>query len=402
MPRRDERDDDGRVTAADPTGPFDTVTRLIEAGRDREAAVHATSQRGLRLAATDDIRHVHEEPTMTAPTIQDQSAKILGPLTGTASTWALELGLRLGIFDHLATRTDGATSEEVAAALGLDPVYTHVILRSAFAAEVLDRSGDRYGFADHMAALLLDEDHPAFLGGAVRVLVALRESFLDLRDFAHTGTREWWSDFDPEWIDAVGTHCQAYYRRILGAVVPQLPEVAARFEQGARVLDLACGTCRGPAKIVAAHPATTVTAVDADSYTLEVAEREMKERGIGDRFRFVHSFLEDLDIEGGHDVAVINVSLHEARDIEAVVARAHAALDPDGHFLVSEFPFPEREEDCRTVPGRLMCGVQFFEAHIGCQLLPTSRFVELLDGAGFRDVGVIDVNPTHVVVHGRK
>ena len=49
-----------------------------------------------------------------------------------------------------------------------------------------------------------------------------------------------------------------------------------------------------------------------------------------------------------------------------------------------------------------MCGVQFFEAHIGCQLLPTSRFVELLEGAGFREVGAIPVSPVHVVVHGTR
>ena len=80
----------------------------------------------------------------------------------------------------------------------------------------------------------------------------------------------------------------------------------------------------------------------------------------------------------------------------------HRALDDGGTFLVSEFPFPEREEDTRTVPGRLMCGVQAFEAHIGCQLLPTSRFVGLLEDAGFRDVGSIDVTPTHVVIHGTR
>jgi len=335
-------------------------------------------------------------------TVQEQSAKLLGPLSGTATVWALELGLRLGIFDELARRTGGASSGELATALGLDPQYTHLVLRAAFAAEILERDGDRYHFAEHMAGLLLDQDHPAFLGGALRVLVALRESFLDLRDFARSGQREWWSDFDPEWIEAVGTHCQAYYSRMLKMVVPEIPGLAERFAAGARYLDLACGTCRGPAKILAAHPATSVTAVDADEYTLEIAEREMKERGLGERFRFVQSYLEDLDLDGGHDVAIINVSLHEARDMEAVVARAHAALDDGGTFLVSEFPFPEREDECRTVPGRLMCGVQFFEAHIGCQLLPSRRFVELLEGAGFRDVGVIDVNPLHAVIHGVK
>jgi ubiquinone/menaquinone biosynthesis C-methylase UbiE len=334
--------------------------------------------------------------------VKEQAAKVLGPLSGTATVWGLELGLRLGVFQHLGTQPAGATAAVVATALGLDPQYTHVVLRAAYAAEVLERDDGRYRLAEHMDVLLLDGDAPGYLGGAIKTLVALRESFLDVRTLARSGGREWWSDFDPEWIDAVGENGQTYYRRLLNAVVPQLPQVASALEGGARYLDLACGVCRGPAKVVDAFPATRVTAVDGDSYTLEVAEREMKERGIGEQFRFVHSMLEDLQMDGGHDLAVINISLHEARDIDRVVQRVHAALEPGGTFLVSEFPFPEREEDCRTVPGRLMCGVQLFEAHIGCQLLPTQRFVEHLQRAGFRDVGVVDVTPMHVIVHGTR
>lgn len=332
--------------------------------------------------------------------LTDQAAKVLGPLSGTATIWALDLALRLGVFEQL--REGPASAEEVAAALELDPQYTHVVLRAAFAAEVLDRAGDRYQLAEHMDTLLLDSDAPGYLAGAVKTFVALRETYLDMRTFAHTGEREWWSDFDPEWIDAVGENGQTYYRRLLNAVVPKLPAVAASLQRGARYLDLACGVCRGPAKIVRAFPDTRVTAVDGDVYTLEVAEREMKELGIGEQFTYVHSMLEDLDLDGGHDLAVINISLHEARDIQRVVERTYAALDSGGTFVVSEFPFPEHEDDCRSVPGRLMCGVQMFEAHIGCQLLPTARFVEHLEAAGFKDVGTIDVTPTHVVIHGTK
>ncbi len=334
--------------------------------------------------------------------LTDQVAKVLGPLSGTATIWALELGLRLGLFEHLATTPDGSTADDVAAALGLDRQYTHVVLRAAFAAEVLEREDDRYRLGEHMDVLLLDSDAPTYLGGAIKTFVALRESYLDVRTLARTGEREWWTDFDPEWIDAVGENGQTYYRRLLNLVVPQLPAVEAVLERGARYLDLACGVCRGPAKVVRAYPKTSVTAVDGDPFALELAENEMKELGVGERFRFVHSMLEELDLDGGHDLAVINISLHEARDIGQAVARAHAALDPGGTFLVSEFPFPEHEEDCRNVPGRLMCGVQLFEAHIGCELLPTARFVDHLRDAGFKDVGVINVTPLQVVVHGTK
>lgn len=334
--------------------------------------------------------------------LAEQQAKLLDALSATTTVWVLDLGLRLGVFDHLASKPDGASVDDVASALDLDPQFTHVVLRAAYAAEVLERRDDRYSLAEHMEVLLLDSDAPGYLAGTIKTFAALPETCLDLRNFARDGARKWWSDFGPEWIDAVGENGQTYYRRLLNVVLPQLPAVSDALVAGARYLDLACGVCRGPAKIVNAFPNTTVTAVDGDAYTLEIAEREMKARGIDGRFRFVNSMLEDLDLDGGHDLAVINISLHEARDIQRVVERAHAALDPGGTFVVSELPFPEREEDCRSVPGRLMCAVQFFEAHIGCQLLPTSRFVEHLEKAGFQNVGVIDVTSTHAVIHGTK
>lgn len=119
-------------------------------------------------------------------------------------------------------------------------------------------------------------------------------------------------------------------------------------------------------------------------------------------FELLHSPLEDLALADSHDLAIINISLHEARDMERVVANARRSLREGGTFLVSEFPFPETVEACRDLPAQIMCGIQFFESHIGCQLQPTSRFVEFLSQAGFRDVRVIDVNPVHVVIHGTR
>lgn len=168
------------------------------------------------------------------------------------------------------------------------------------------------------------------------------------------------------------------------------------------VLDLACGVCNGPIKVARTYPDSPCTVVDGDAYTLQLARQNLEREGLAHRFQLIHSPLEELAIRDACDVAIINISLHEARDIERVVANARRALCDGGTFLVSEFPFPETIEGCRTLPAQIMCGIQFFEAHIGCQLLPTSRFVELLTKAGFRDVGAIDVTPVHVVVHGTK
>jgi len=93
--------------------------------------------------------------------LKEQAAKILGPLSGTTTVWGIDLGLRLGVFRLLADRPAGAAPEEVADALDLDPQYAHVVLRAAYAAEVLDFDHDRYRLADHMATLLLDADATA-------------------------------------------------------------------------------------------------------------------------------------------------------------------------------------------------------------------------------------------------
>ena len=116
----------------------------------------------------------------------------------------------------------------------------------------------------------------------------------------------------------------------------------------------------------------------------------------------VQSTLEDLDVAEEFDMVTINVSIHECRDIEKVTQNVRRALKPNGYFVISDFPFPETTEECRTVPARLMCGIQFFEAIIDDQLLPTQAFVDLLNEHGFQGVDSFDLTPVHAVTYGRK
>ncbi|MFQ5472264.1 MAG: hypothetical protein ACE5FA_05185 [Dehalococcoidia bacterium] len=47
-----------------------------------------------------------------------------------------------------------------------------------------------------------------------------------------------------------------------------------------------------------------------------------------------------------------------------------------------------------------MCGIQFFEALIEDQLLPTRAYVDLLGKQDFRNVEAFDMTPVHAVTHG--
>ena len=121
-----------------------------------------------------------------------------------------------------------------------------------------------------------------------------------------------------------------------------------------------------------------------------------------DGVELILSGMEDLDVENDYDAITINVSMHECRDIEKVTAAVYRALKPGGYFLNSDFPFPETGEGIRTVPGRIMSGIQFFEALIDDQLLSVNHYLNLFERHGFSENGVIELTPVHAITWAKK
>ena len=141
---------------------------------------------------------------------------------------------------------------------------------------------------------------------------------------------------------------------------------------------------------------------DGDAYSLEIAAERLGRHGLTDRVELVHTPLEELDRDSEFDLITNNISMHECRDINRVTDNIRRALRPGGYFVISDFPFPDTDEALRTVPGRIMSGIQFFEAQIDDQLLPVAAYIELLAGRGFRDVDSFQLTPVHAVTYGVK
>ncbi len=94
--------------------------------------------------------------------------------------------------------------------------------------------------------------------------------------------------------------------------------------------------------------------------------------------------------------------MHECRDIDQVAANVKTALEPGGWFVISDFPFPDSVEGLRSIPGRILSGIQFFEAQIDDQLLPRAAYDELLARHGFTDVDSVILTPLHALTFGRR
>lgn len=339
-------------------------------------------------------------PAPTGPTVPEQAGVLLTHLAGYMATRVLQMGLDSGLLRDIAT-TPSAIPAAVADRLGMDDFYVSVWCRAAFGAGVLERSGEGYVLAPHMETLLFDDSSPAFAGGMVAA-VGQHEMFGRFAEHLTTGERMWWDETSPEWIASVESTGRPFYTRLLGLGLGQVPGLQEVLQRGGRVLDSACGSGAGLVGLATAYPAATVIGVDGDAHSIDRARSTVAAAGVADRVELLVSPLEEMTVDEPVDVVINNISMHECRDIDRVTERALAALRPGGLFVISDFPFPDTDEGLRTVPGRLMSGVQFFEAQIDDQLLPRAAYDDLLTRHGFTDLGWFQLNPVHAVTYGRR
>lgn len=353
---------------------------------------------------------------VSAPvTLQEQAPKLLTNIAGYVGHRTIALGLRQGLIAALAADDAPTTPADLARRLGLDPFYVAVWCRSALACGVCDLDGDeqhaagddaavsldfRLVLAPHVATLLLDTGHPAFIGGVFTVLEQ-PELFDRFEEVLGTGERLWWDGCSAEWITGVASTGMPFYRRLAPTGLSRVPGVAERLEQGCRIVDTACGSGVGLVHLARTYPRCTVLGVDGDGVSVERAREAVAVAGLADRVHAVQSPLEELELDTPVAVVINNISMHECRDIDEATRRIWSVLEPGGCFVISDFPFPGTSAGLRSVPGRIMCGIQFFEAQIDDQLLPRVTYDDLLHRHGFVDVGHVDISALHALTHGR-
>src|SRR6516162_9402445 len=230
---------------------------------------------------------------MNTELIEQNVHRLLGAMTGAATTAMVAVGDQLGLYRALA---DGgpATRDELAARTGTAARYLREWLSQQAAAGFLAyREGDgRYALPAEAAAVLAQEGSPAFLAGGATI------------------TRGWFAGID------------------------RLAE-AFRTGAGGRVADVGCGHGAAAILLARAYPQAAVHGYDFHHRSIAVARQRAGQAGLGGRIRF-----EPLDATSypadGYDLICLLDTLHDLGDPAAALAHARTALAPGGAVLVVE------------------------------------------------------------------
>jgi SAM-dependent methyltransferase len=324
----------------------------------------------------------------------DRFEELASSVGGFYRSWVIYLGLELGLFARIrAAGTTGLAAPDLAAAADCRPGPIEAWVRAAHAGDLIQLHGSRALMADDVAAVLLDDTHPEYLGGQFVVAIASSLDYGGLVDFFRTGRTI--PERPPRFHRAIEAVTVQDIAVFFQEGLADLPDLAAELTRGGRVIDVACGGGKWLIAMAQRFPATQLVGVEFEPDSVERATRHVTEAGLDDRIRIEARTIPDMPFRHEFDLVYLQDALHELPDPTGSLRASWAAVAPGGRLVVLEWCLPEHPADSQSLQAELLWGIQIDELYQGTQMythagydalfaaadLPAPAIVELRSGA---------------------
>jgi 2-polyprenyl-3-methyl-5-hydroxy-6-metoxy-1,4-benzoquinol methylase len=137
--------------------------------------------------------------------------------------------------------------------------------------------------------------------------------------------------------------------------VDRFREYFPEFSAG-HVLDLGCGPGDIPIRLARAVPGCRITAVDASSPMIRLAEDAVRQAGLSDRITFRCERFQDLAGANMADAAMSNSLLHHVPNPLQFWHKIRLAVKPGSPVLVMDLLRPESPEEAQAIVDRYASG----------------------------------------------
>jgi 2-polyprenyl-3-methyl-5-hydroxy-6-metoxy-1,4-benzoquinol methylase len=259
-------------------------------------------------------------------------------------TEAVRAAVDLDFFTHVAAGRH--TAADIATVCHAAPRGVRILADYLTVLGFLTKRGDRYDLTPD-AAVFLDRNSPAYLGGAMEFLAGpeMRAYFGSLSDAVRRGgtaasAEGTVSADNPVWVT---------FARAMAPLMRPAADLLAGLVGGdanrpLRVLDVAAGHGLFGIAVARRYPKATVTALDWPNVLALAAENGTR-AGVGDRLKLLPGSAFEVDWGGPYEVVLLTNFFHhfDLPTCERLVRKAHAALAPGGRAVTLEFiPEPDR------------------------------------------------------------
>lgn len=276
---------------------------------------------------------------MAATSSDALAERLFGALLGTVDMLSVFLGERLGWYRSLVD--DGpATASELAARTGTHARYAREWLEQQAVTGLLtvETEGDaetrRFAIPAATAEVLTDTTSLNYLAPFGRMFAAVGPSLPRLLEAYRTGGGVSWEQLGVDAREAQADGNRPWYDSQLAPALAGVPRLhGALSRPGVRILDVGCGGGWSSIALKRAYPEATVTGIDIDAPSIELARGNVASAGVDVELR--HGDAADLG-DASYDVAFAFECVHDMPRPVDVLGAVRRALTTDGFLVVMD------------------------------------------------------------------
>jgi 2-polyprenyl-3-methyl-5-hydroxy-6-metoxy-1,4-benzoquinol methylase len=282
------------------------------------------------------------------------AGRMLELLNGGALMVMTSVGHRTGLFDALA-ELEGATSEELADAAGLDERYVREWLGAMTSGRIveLDADSGRYTLPPEHAAWLTRAAAPDNLAVEAQWITSLSTVEDDIVECFRSGGGVPYERY-PRFHEVMAEEsAQTVLSVLFSHILPLVPGMAERLEEGASLLDLGCGRGRALLLLAERFPASSFRGYDLSSDAIAYATTQARERGLENvtfEQRDLSTFDVDADPEAFDFVTTFDAVHDQARPL-SLLKGIRRTVKPGGTYLMQDIQGSSHHHENLDHPG---------------------------------------------------
>ena len=322
------------------------------------------------------------------------------------------IGDRLGLYEALADGGPLSPDELAERTDTVEPYVAEWLAAGAAGGYVtyVPETG-RYSLTPEQAALLADEDSPAFIAGGFQGLRGYQKNLSAIEADFRAGEGLGWHEHDEDVCHGTERFYRpGYSTNLVDEWIPALDGMDERLRAGARVADVGCGHGASTIIMAEAYPDSAFVAIDYHEGSIEVARERAEDAGVADRISFEVATAKEYD-GADYDLVMMFDAYHDMGDPVGVAAHVRETLGDDGVWMLVEPNARDRIEDNLNPVGRafycastLACVpnslAQGGDPVLGAQA-GEARLREVITEGGFTQVRRAAETPFNLVLEAR-
>jgi SAM-dependent methyltransferase len=262
--------------------------------------------------------------------------KMVDVLNGGALALMISIGHRTGLLDTLA-ELPPSNSEAIAAAANLNERYVREWLGALYTGGVLEHDEDAgtYALPAEHAACLTRASAPNNLAAFTQYMSVLGGVEDQIVTCFREGGGVPYSAF-PRFQEVMAEDSgQSVLPALLDDILPLVPGLQERLEQGIDVVDVGCGVGRALNLLARTYPNSRFTGYEISEEGMAAGRREAEANGCTN-IQFITQDAATINDEEAFDLVCTFDAVHDQAKPDLVLKNIQRALRPDGVYLMQD------------------------------------------------------------------